>query len=554
LYLEQFTMLLAVFERAALMLMALFLLTRTQLFQQIVIKHHRTPRETALILVLFVFFAVFSTYTGIDVYGSVVNVRIIAIICGGILFGPWVGISAGVISGIHRYWIDIAGPTSMACLITSTLAGVLATWIHLRSDKKNYAKYGIAAGMFCEGLTMILILLLNNSSELALSIVEQISIPMITGTVCIGLIIILVQDLDDEKDKLAAMQAKQALKIANMTLPHFRKNDRDSLVKVCAIIRRETDADAVAITDTSAVKAYVGMGEENFLDSHHKISYMTQQAVNLGQQIISNNLNVHHFHSLLIIPLWENGQVTGTLKIFYSQPHRIRHALREMAIGLSHLISTQLEVSKMEQLKTMASKAEFSALQNKINPHFLFNSLNAISTLVRIKPDQARQLIANLASFLRFNLEKGDELIDIQEEITQVQDYVAIEQARFGDKLTVKFDIDGVHTKIPSLLIQPLVENAIQHGIVPARSPGIVTISVKKQGTKVKITIADTGVGIDPDVIPRIYQGSLGSKHIGMANVHQRVSLLYGEGLDIQRREHGTEVSFNVTDMQEETC
>jgi len=554
LYLEQFTMLLAVFERAALMLMALFLLTRTHHFQQIVLKHQRTPKETSLILVLFVFFAVFSTYTGIDVYGSVVNVRIIAVICGGILFGPWVGISAGVISGINRYWIDIAGPTSLACLITSTLAGLLATWIHLRCDKKNYAKYGILAGMLCESLTMILILVLNKNSELAVSIVEQISIPMITGTVCIGLIIILVQDLDNEKDKIAALQAKQALKIANMTLPHFRKNDRNSLVKVCAIIRKETDADAVAITDTSAVKAYVGMGEENFLDSHHKISYMTQQAVNLGQQIISNNLNVDHFHSLLIIPLWENGQVTGTLKIFYCQPHRIRHALREMAIGLSHLISTQLELSKMEQLKTMASKAEFSALQNKINPHFLFNALNAISTLIRIKPDQARQLIANLANFLRFNLEKGDELIDIQEEINQVQDYVAIEQARFGDKLTVKFDIDGVHTKIPSLLIQPLVENAIQHGIVPASRPGTVTISVKKQAEKVKITISDTGVGIKPDVIDRIYQGSLGSKHIGMANVHQRVSLLYGEGIDIQRREQGTEISFTVTDTKEETC
>jgi len=554
LYLQQFTMLLAVFERAALMLMALFLLTRTPLFQQIFIKHARTPKENALILMLFVFFAVFSTYTGIDVYGSVVNVRIIAIICGGILFGPWVGIATGFISGIHRYWIDIDGPTSLACLITSILAGLLATWIHQNCDKKNYAKYGIAAGMFCEGLTMLLILLLNKDLQLALSIVEQIAMPMIIGTVCIGLIIILVQDIDDEKDKIAALQAKQALNIANKTLPLFRKNDRESLVKVCSIIRQETNADAVAITDTNDVEAYVGVGEENFLDSHHQISEMTQQAVHLGKQIICNDLNGHHFHSLLIIPLWENGQVTGTLKIFYCQAHQIRHALREMAIGLSHLISTQIEVSKIEQLKTMASKAEFSALQNKINPHFLFNALNAISTLIRIKPVQARQLIANLADFLRFNLEKGDELIDIQEEIQQVQDYVAIEQARFGNKLKVRFDIDPVHIKIPSLLIQPLVENAIQHGIVPARSPGIVTISVKQQGLKVKITISDTGVGIKPDLVERIYDGSLGSNHIGMTNVHQRVSLLYGTGLVIQGSDSGTEVSFFVSDSQEKAC
>ncbi|MEL0657514.1 LytS/YhcK type 5TM receptor domain-containing protein [Psychromonas arctica] len=554
LYLDQLTMLLAVFERAALMLMALFLLTRTQLFQKIISKRQRTPKEITIILLLFVCFAVFSTYTGINVYGSVVNVRIIAIICGGILFGPWVGIAAGLISGVHRYWIDIDGPTSLACLITSILAGLLATWIHQRCDKKDYAKYGIAAGMLCELLTMILILLLNKNSALAISIVEQISIPMIAGTLCIGLIITLVQSIDDEKDKVAALQAKQALNIANKTLPHFRKNDRDSLVKVCEIIKQETGADAVAITDTRNVKAYVGVGEENFLDSHHQISYMTQQAVDLGKQIINNNLNVHEFHSLLIIPLWGNGKVTGTLKIFYSQPHQIRHALREMAIGLSHLISTQIEVSNMEQLKTMASKAEFSALQNKINPHFLFNALNAISTLVRIKPDQARQLIANLANFLRFNLEKGNELIDIQEEIQQVQDYVAIEQARFGNKLTVIFDIDPVHIKIPSLLIQPLVENAIQHGIVPSRTPGTVTISVKQQEETVKVTVTDTGVGIKTEVIERIYKGSMGSHHIGMVNVHQRVGLLYGSGLTIQRQDIGTSVSFDANDTQEEAC
>ncbi|MFE8730409.1 histidine kinase, partial [Aeromonas hydrophila] len=91
--------------------------------------------------------------------------------------------------------------------------------------------------------------------------------------------------------------------------------------------------------------------------------------------------------------------------------------------------STQMEVSRIEQLKEMTRKAEFTALQSKINPHFLFNALNAISSLIRIRPQQARQLIANLADYLRYNLNKGDTLIDIKEELQQVRDYVAIEQA-----------------------------------------------------------------------------------------------------------------------------
>ncbi|HIF9108162.1 TPA: LytS/YhcK type 5TM receptor domain-containing protein [Photobacterium damselae] len=540
-------MLLAVFERAALMLMALFLLTRTPLFQDIVKKKHRRPIETAMISLLFILFAVFSTYTGVKVDGSLVNVRIIAVISGGIIFGPWIGIPAGIIAGIHRYLIDIEGPTSVACLITSVIAGLLATWIHKKCAPKHYAKLGILAGMVCEALTMTLIVVLSNNDSQAYTIVSHISFPMITGTLCIGLIIKLVQDLDEEKDLVAARQAKLALDIANKTLPYFRKSNRESLMAVCNIIRHETEADAVSITDTQDVLAYVGIGEENYLDAYHKISTMTQQAVTTGQQIISNNLNIHNFHSLLIIPLCENGEVTGTLKIFYRQPNQVKPSLREMAIGLSQLISTQMEVSRIDQLRTMASKAEFSALQSKINPHFLFNALNAISTLVRIRPDQARELIANLADFLRYNLDHTDELIDIQEELQQVKDYVAIEQARFGNKLSVNFDIDDVHNKIPALLLQPLVENAILHGIQPSAKPGQVSILVKRLLTdEVQVTIEDTGVGIKPEVITKLRNGNMESHRIGLQNVHQRLLLLYGEGLEIVSDKHGTKMSFII--------
>ncbi|PSU37882.1 sensor histidine kinase [Photobacterium phosphoreum] len=518
-------MLLAVFERAALMLMTLFLLTRTQLFQSIVKKTHRRPVETAMISSLFILFAVFSTYTGLNVDGSLVNVRIIAVLSGGIIFGPWVGIPAGIIAGIHRYLIDVDGPTSVACLITSVFAGLLATWIHCRCIKKNYAQLGILAGMCCEMLTMVLIVVLSDNKVQAYNIVSHISFPMIVGTLSIGLIIKLVQDLDEEKDLIAAQQAKLALDIANKTLPYFRINTRHALQKVCSIIRFYTDADAVAITNTQDVRAYVGCGEEQFLDAHHQISKMTRQAVESGEQIISNNLNVHNFHSLLIIPL------------------------REMAIGLSQIISTQMEVSRIEQLKQMATKAEFSALQSKINPHFLFNALNAISTLIRIRPDDARQLIANLADFLRYNLERDVELIDIQEEIQQVRDYVAIEQARFGSKLEVVFDIDDVHPCVPCLLIQPLVENAILHGIQPSRIPGKVLISVKKGVDDVVITITDTGVGIDQQMIDKLYQGKIDSHRIGLNNVHQRLLLLYGDGLHIRRLEQGTIMQFFIKDQ-----
>ncbi|HAD40380.1 MAG TPA: sensor histidine kinase, partial [Plesiomonas shigelloides] len=261
------------------------------------------------------------------------------------------------------------------------------------------------------------------------------------------------------------------------------------------------------------------------LDDHHTISNMTQQAVISGQIIINNNLQRYHlsdFHSAIIIPLRENGAVTGTLKIYYRRTHRITSSLREMAVGLSQLISTQMEVSRIAKLQEATRKAEFTALQNKINPHFLFNALNAISSLIRIQPQRARELIANLADYLRYNLSRGEELINLNDELQQVRDYVAIEQARFGDKLTVEFDVDEVDIRVPSLLLQPLVENAILHGIQPRSAPGNVTLEVRRLAGGVKVAVRDTGYGISQDVIDNLAAGTVSSDSIGLTNVHQR--------------------------------
>ncbi|MGL6456056.1 sensor histidine kinase [Aeromonas caviae] len=556
--LENQMMLLAVFERAALMLMTLFLLTRTRPFQRLFQKRDHTPAELVLVAAIFCLFAVFSTYTGIPVEGALINVRIIAIISGGILFGPWVGIPAGVISGLHRYLIDMDGHTSIPCLIASIIAGLLATWLHLRCRKSRLWLYGILAGMACEGLTMLLIWQLTESHAVGVEIVSHIAYPMIAGALCIGLIIKLVQDLDDEKELIAAKQAKLALDIANKTLPFFQNIDRHSLSQVCGIIRSEISADAVAITDTRDVLAYVGVGKDYYeLDEHHAISDMTHKAVLLDQIIINNDLRQYHlsdFHSVIIIPLRENGAVSGTLKIYYRRTHSITSSLKEMAVGLSQLISTQMEVSRIEQLKEMTRKAEFTALQSKINPHFLFNALNAISSLIRIRPQQARQLIANLADYLRYNLNKGDTLIDIQEELQQVRDYVAIEQARFGDKLEVVFEVDDVHIQVPSLLLQPLVENAILHGIQPRSAPGRVTIEVKQLAGGIRVAVRDTGYGISQAVIDGVAAGRVESRSIGLMNVHQRVKLLYGDGLHLKRLEPGTEVCFYLPDQEAMPC
>jgi len=546
-----FDMLLAVFDRAALMLICLFFLTRTRVLRQLLQKDEHTLSEKAIVTVIFSLFALFSTWSGVAVDGSLLNVRVIAVMAGGILFGPWVGVTTGVIAGLHRFLIDIDGVTSVPCLITSIVAGIASGVINRRVSKEQRWGAGIVGGMLCEALTMLLILLWAKPAALGLTIVSEIALPMILGASSIGLIVLLVQSVEGEKEAIAARQAKLALEIANKTLPLFRQVNSDALREVCDIIRRDIHADAVAITNTQQIQAYVGYGEQNYHNGDDGISPTTAQAIASGKIIIKNNDEAHRtrdIHSMLVIPLWEQGQVTGTLKIYYRRAHRITGSLKEMAIGLSQIISTQLEVSRAEQLREMANKAELRALQSKINPHFLFNALNAISASIRMNPDTARQLVINLSRYLRYNLELNeDELIDIKKELWQVKDYIAIEQARFGDKLSMIYDIDDdLHFTLPSLLIQPLVENAIVHGIQPCRGKGVVTLSVKDLGDRVRIAVRDTGPGISDEVMRRVARNEMPGNKIGLLNVHHRVRLLTGQGLIIMRHQPGTEIAFSL--------
>jgi two-component system LytT family sensor kinase len=538
-----------IIDRATLLVICLFIITRLQSFREIFLKENYERKDYVIICIVFSVFAILSTYTGVNVEGSLVNVRTITIVSGGIIFGPIVGIVTGVVSGIHRYLIDINGITSIPCLISSITAGIVSGYINKKVNRNYRWIAGIAAGMLSEMITMILILILSKPHSLGIDIVSKIAIPMILGQISVGFIVLLVQSVEDDKEKIAAKQAKLALDIANKTLPYFRIINSDSLNKICNIIKEDIQADAVAITDKKYILAYVGIGEEYYNISHEIITEATKEAIKSDRIIIKNRDfedKSATLKSAIVIPLKEKNEVIGTLKIYYRKEHKITYSLQSLAVGLSQIISTLMELSKIEQIKEMANKSEIKALQTQINPHFLFNALNAITSCIRINPDKARELTIKLASYLRYNLELNDEFIDIKKELMQVKDYVEIEKARFGNKLNIIYDIDDVDIKIPSLLIQPLVENAIVHGILKDKGAGTVSISVKKHDEKVKITIIDSGIGISEDIIERVYNDTMHENKIGLYNVHLRLKLIYGEGLIIKRLEKGTKIEFYI--------
>jgi two-component system LytT family sensor kinase len=183
-------MLIHLFERASLLLICLFFLTRITRFKESLHKERLSPMELVVLTLIFCVFAIFGTYSGINVEGSLVNVRIVAIISGGILFGPWVGIIAGIVSGVHRFLIDIGGITSIPCLITSIMAGMISGYINRKVKKSVRWIAGIVAGMICEIITMVLILVLANPYTLGIDIVSKIAFPMIAGELSVGLVVL----------------------------------------------------------------------------------------------------------------------------------------------------------------------------------------------------------------------------------------------------------------------------------------------------------------------------------------------------------------------------
>ncbi|MCB2289741.1 sensor histidine kinase [Clostridium sp. CS001] len=538
-----------------------FFVSRIGSFKKIVQKDKFRNVDLIMLSIIFGAFGILGTYSGTEINGAIANTRIIGVMAGGILCGPFVGIFAGIIAGMHRLLVDIGGITSIPCAITTIVSGIVASFIYKKSNEGDKWFYGLIGGLLIEVLEMILILAMSRPFTSAVTIVKGIYFPMsFTNAIGIAILIIIIQKILKEKDEIAAKQAQIALEIANKTLPYFREMDENSLEKICGIIKESINADAVSITNKEYILAHVGVGVDHHIKGQRIVTESTRKVIKEGnlislttaKQIDCPNLNCK-LKSAIISPLKEGEETIGTLKIYYCKGDAISFRNINLAIGLSQLISTQLEISKLGELKLMANKAEIKALQAQINPHFLFNALNTIISFIRIDPNRARELIINLSTYLRYNLEIGESPVDIYRELEQVKAYIEIEKARFGEKLNIIYNIeDDLEVKIPSLIIQPIVENSIKHGILEGKGTGNVIIEVKKiEDGNVMVTIEDDGVGISKEIIEKVYEGEMVESKIGMSNVHKRLKYIYGKGLNIERLENGTRINFNVKNVRE---
>ena len=199
-------------------------------------------------------------------------------------------------------------------------------------------------------------------------------------------------------------------------------------------------------------------------------------------------------------------------------------------VGFTYAMGYYHEVQAREvreaQLQTTLLEARLKTLQSELHPHFLFNTLHAISTLVHSNPDAADRMISRLSDLLRLTFDRtGAARVALQEELEFLQKYLEIEQTRFQDRLTVKYDIDPVtlDAEVPRLILQPIVENAIKHGVSPRSGPGLVAISSRAEGDRLWLEVRDNGVGLSGSARTQFRSG------VGLANTRDRLECLYGE-------------------------
>jgi two-component system, LytTR family, sensor kinase len=223
--------------------------------------------------------------------------------------------------------------------------------------------------------------------------------------------------------------------------------------------------------------------------------------------------------------------------------------LMSVAAPLKIWNNTRIEMN-LERHQQLLLRARLDALSSQINPHFLFNTLNTVTALIRVDPDTARGVVLKLSNILRRLLRKHETFVPLREELSFIDDYLDIEVARFGeDNLDIVKEIedDTLETFIPSMLLQPIVENSLKHGLAPKIEGGRICLRTSTRDGRLRIEIEDNGVGISEEKLPHVYV-----EGIGLSNVRERLHVLYGTDfhLDIESREgQGTKIKIDVPEL-----
>lgn len=531
-------------QRFGLLLAGGFAIMTLAPFERLNMGRKRPLWSTLAVTALFGLFGILGTYTGNYVFHSYANLRAMGVITAGLFGGPVVGVGAGLIAGAHRYLIDVGGFSALPCALATFLEGAAAGYVARRFPGRAQ-DWGVAMALGIAGETvhMGLVLALSRPFAEALNLVEIIGPPMIVINATGAAIFIKALGLQRRLRELRdSTEARRIMSIASQTVAHLRGGlTPASAQATAAIILAETGVAAVAITGETTILAHVGLGEDHHQAGSHWRTRGTRLAFESGAALflrdrdsIGCDKKDCPLCEAIIVPLRKGRAIRGCLKIYGTKDRPLDQPLFELAKGLAELFSTQLELEDIGIANQLLAHAEIRRLQAQINPHFLFNSLNTIASFCRTAPAQARELLLDLARYMRRNLDSSRGLVRLSEEMEQVRSYLAIEQARFGERIQSEIVLEpGCETwLVPPLLIQPLVENSVRHGLQGREEGGRVRIEARRENGCLLVAVDDDGLGMSREVIdeilsPRDLESM--TEGVGARNSNQRLVQLFGQ-------------------------
>ena len=537
------------------------MLTKLPMVRSMLLEDSHAMGSRAALAVIFGLVSIFSTYTGVRAQGAIVNTRVIGVLAAGLLGGPYVGIGAAVIGGLHRYLFDIGGFTAVSCAVSTFVEGLIGSAF----SKRFKAGKIDGAGVFlitalAEIGQMAIILLISRPFPAALDLVRLIAFPMIIMN-ALGMVVFLgtFNMVFMEEDSQFAEKMRLAMGIVDQSLPHLRKGlySTADMEATADIIYQSTSCAAVMITDAQKILAMKG---ENWYDVLRDEAVLKPILSSIHDRkpttfsYAEKTDPLYHIlknHIIVAAPLIEMDKPVGSLTMMVKKHWHTSQSNLDFASELARLFSTQLELSDLDYQKQLRRKAEFKALQSQVNPHFLYNALNTISCVCRENPDRARELILTLSSYYRQALENDQYMLSLHTELYHVASYLELEQARFEEKLVVELDVeDDLNCKVPSFILQPLVENAVLHG-VEHDGNGYICIFAAQEGTDLKISVFDDGRGMPPEVVRWINSPSPEKRdgHLGLYNLISILKIHYGEGYGLKARSgdgEGTTITITL--------
>lgn len=543
-------------QQMCVYLVLAYLLSKTPLFMPLLSISSRVSHKFSC-YVVFSLFCIMGTYFGLQIQDAIANTRAIGAVMGGLFGGPVVGFAVGFTGGMHRY--SMGGFTDLACAISTTAEGLLGGLLHSYLVRRNQTEYlfkptvVLAITFLAEIVQMLILLAVAKPFSQSYQLVSAIAAPMIiTNSLGAALFMSIIQDRKTIFEKYSAAFSRRALTIAKRSVGVLSNGlTQPNAEKIARIIHEETGVGAVAITDTDKILAFIGIGEDHHRPNTIISSDYTLRAIKNNQIIYLNGAEDPYQCSLdakcklgsaLVLPLQGgNNEVLGTIKLYEPRRKLFSSINISMGEGIAQLLSSQILSGHYQRQQSLLTQAELKLLQAQINPHFLFNALNTISAVIRRDPSKARELIQHLSQFFRSNLKQNIETVSLNEELSHVNSYLTIEKARFTDRLSVVVEIDQnlLSIQVPSFTLQPLVENAIKHGISTLLDSGKIHIYSTATDKGIKIVVEDNAGTYDPTD----NQGD----GLGLKIVDKRLKNKFGQqsGLHIEyQTQHWTKMSF----------